>query len=88
MLLSFMLQVVLISPSLQDSFERNKLDARSVACHQFNLVKDKHNIILILVHSNLNSSSGGLMISILFSSIRSRAFPNAFVLPLSFEVVL
>ena len=53
-----MLQVVLISLSLQDHFKKNKWYAKSVACHQLNLMKDKHNIILILVHSNLNSSSG------------------------------
>ena len=51
-------QVVLISLSLQNYFKRNKWYAKSVACHQLNLMKDKHNIILILVHSDLNSSSG------------------------------
>ncbi|KAI4973468.1 hypothetical protein ZWY2020_035729, partial [Hordeum vulgare] len=40
------------------SFRKNKLYAKSIASHQLNLMKDKHNIILILVHSNLYSSSG------------------------------
>lgn len=55
---SIMLQVVLISLSLQDHFKKNKWYAKSVDCHQFNLMKDKLNIILILVRSILNSSSG------------------------------
>ena len=49
--------MVLISVPLQDPF-KSKCYAKSVACHQLNLVKDKHNIILILVHSGLNSFSG------------------------------
>ena len=46
--------------SLFNLFKRNKLYAKSVACHQLNLMKDKRNIILILTSSDGSNSSSGV----------------------------